>query len=428
MTIKDSAKVIFFYFFILIFVGAAFLKFGPDKFSWVDAFFTSTSASCVTGLIVKDTAKLSLYSQIVILVLIQIGGLGIMTLASFIMYLLGRRLSLQQQVFTAEEFNMSTPLAFKKLLIRAVLFTATIEGIGFLALKIFSFGKLNWWQSFFHSISAFCNAGFSTFSDSLVTIGKENHYVVLVIAILIILGGIGFPVLNELFERLRSNERKKITLHTKVVLWTTFWLIVLATLIFMFFDFGVKKFSDRLLNAFFQAVTPRTAGFEMYPQGAMPLWINLLTICLMFIGAAPASTAGGVKVTTFLVYMKIIQDWLSENEQVVIFNKAFSEQTIRKTTVIMFFSVLIVMLFTVLIAIVQPVFTLRQIFFEVVSAFGTVGLSTGITFHLNTLAKILITILMLFGRIGSITVALLIVSSSKRTSAIRYPTEEVLVG
>ena len=410
--------------------------------SFIDALFTSTSATCVTGLIVVDTgSRFTTFGRWVILFLIQLGGLGIMTYSTFFILFFTKKLSFRGREIIQQTIS-STPYSDIGKLLKSILyFTFSIEAMG--ALMLF----LRFWSQFpfkksvylgiFHSISAFCNAGFSPFSQSLSAY-RADPVINLVMAGLIIIGGLGFMALLDIKRFVLWSEKEKkrmLTLHTKIVLLSTGILIggsvILIFLLESSQSFRGFSFPVKLLASFFQAVTPRTAGFNSVDIGSLANPTILLIMILMFIGASPGSCGGGIKTSTFSVLIALFSARLRGRERVHLFGRALPQETTARSISILVSSVLVIFLFTLGLMIVTQGGGERGLFseilFEVVSAFGTVGLSMGLTPHLSLLGKLLIVMVMFIGRIGPLTIAMA-VGESREGMRYRYPEENVMVG
>lgn len=406
--------------------------------SFIDALFTSTSAVCVTGLIVQDTAAFfTPIGQSIILGLIQLGGLGIMTFSTIILLVAGRSISIKDRIIIQEGFHHSAAPDFKKLIKNIFLFTLIIEVVGAFLLMLRWHGKLPNGQlvfhSVFHSISAFCNAGFSTFSNSLESF-RGDIWINMIIMAMIIFGGLGFLVLYEIKENLSGVSRKKkikYSLHTKMVLAVTFSLIVIPFFLYLWISWDRSlqglPVGEKILASMFQVVTARTAGFNTLGIGVLSTPTVFLLIFLMFIGASPGSTGGGIKTSTFGVIFAFLRSRLRARDSIGIFQRTLSIEMIIKafTLVTLSFSVIFTASFILLI--VQPGASMRAVFFEVFSAFGTVGLSQGLTSELGMVGKLVIILTMYIGRIGPLT--LLYAFSRRRAfGKYSYVEETVMIG
>lgn len=405
-----------------------------EGLSPLDALFTATSATCVTGLIVVDTGSaFSLFGQVVVLTLIQIGGLGIMTISIFAALALGRRVGLRSEFAVGEMIGEQRNRMARRLLYFIVLVTAVIELAGALALAYgfrqyqgYGLGKAAYY-GLFHSISAFCNAGFALFADSFVGFAHIPFFP-LVLSALITLGGLGFGVLYTLF-RLPGSRRASYGPHVKLVLVASAVLTVGGTIFFLVAErshsLAGLSARDALVNAWFQSVTARTAGFNTVDLTQFSAASNLLMNLLMFIGAAPGSTGGGVKVTTIAVLFLLVRSVLRGHERVNAFGRCIEPATVVKSTVLVCLSALAVTVSAMVLLGTQDISTV-DLLFETVSAFGTVGLSRGATGQLDALGKLVIVVLMFIGRVGPLT--LLVMMRPRRGSSIEYPAARVMVG
>jgi potassium uptake TrkH family protein len=440
-------------FLLLILLGTILLllpKSTHNGISLINALFTATSAVCVTGLIVVDTGTyFTQFGQLIILILIQLGGLGIMTFTTFFTLLLSGGLGIKERVLLSEIFSQSNLSKISSTIIRILFLTFSIEVIGAIALFNFlpdSFFKNETEKIFcavFHSVSAFCNAGFSTFSNNLMDI-KYNIPSILTIAILFILGGLGFIVLNEYIEKpilkiLRNIKflRPKIepqrivfTLHSKLTLYTTIILIITGTLLFFTLEFNntlkTEPFIYKISHSFFQAVTPRTAGFNTIDISKTSIPTSLLIMLLMWIGASPGSTGGGIKTTSFAIIILKIHATITGKERVEVFNKQINEETITRAFASATLSILLIISSTFILTLTEKGTNLIDLFFEVVSAFGTVGLSRGITPSLTNFGKLIIIIMMFIGRIGPLAFAFALFGKVERRNY-EFQKENVLV-
>ncbi len=441
-------QVLILSFLVLISLGTFLLSLpistkGPGL-SFIDALFTATSASCVTGLIVVDTgSRFSSFGRWVILFLIQLGGLGIMTYSTFFILFFTKKLSFKGREIIQQTIS-STPYSDIGKLLRSILvFTISIEALGALMLSLRLWSqfpvKKSFYLGIFHSISAFCNAGFSPFSTSLISY-RSDPVINLMMAFLIIVGGLGFMALLDIKKFLLWKEKEKrrmLTLHTKIVLVSTAILIGGGMILILLLESGQSlrgfSFPVKLLSSFFQAVTPRTAGFNTVNIGSLANPTILLLMILMFIGASPGSCGGGIKTSTFSVLIALFSARLRGRERVHLFKRTLPQETSARSISILVSSVLVIFLFSLALMAVtkgggggeRSLFP--QVLFEVVSAFGTVGLSMGLTSHLSILGKVLIVMVMFIGRLGPLTVAMA-VGESKEGLRYKYPEENVMVG
>jgi trk system potassium uptake protein TrkH len=399
----------------------------------VDALFTATSATAVTGLIVVDTATyLTRFGQTVVLVLIQIGGFGFMTTSTLFALLLGRKITFRERIIIREELNHFSLSGVIKLVRYVIVLTLAIELSGALLLFFNFKNSLPVSQaiffSIFHAISAFCNAGFALFSNSLENFTR-NYYINFVITILFILGGLGFAVIADLYQK---RKFKSLSLNSKLVLVTTLFLILIGTVGIFLLElpnpdtFGQLTLKDELISAYFQGVTPRTAGFNTIPIGKLTQGSLFLIIILMFIGASPGSTGGGLKTTTIGVLIVTTYSLIIGKQDVELFKRRLSQITVYKALAVTIVSLLVIIMATLILSITEQ-FDFLHVFFETVSAYATVGLSTGITGDLSTIGRILITIIMFTGRVGPLTLAMAL-GEREKNNKIRYPEEKILIG
>ncbi|MBU5244082.1 MULTISPECIES: TrkH family potassium uptake protein [Bacillus] len=422
-------------FFLTIIIGSLLLKLPistAKPLSWIDALFTAASATTVTGLAVVDTGtEFTVFGQTVIMGLIQVGGLGFMTFAVLIVMILGKKIGLKERMLVREALNQPTIGGVIGLVKVLFLFSISIELIAALILSIRLVPQYGWasglFASVFHAISAFNNAGFSLWPDNLMRYVGDPA-VNLVITILFITGGIGFTVL---FDILKNRRFKAFSLHTKLMLAGTFVLNIAATLIIFILEYsnpgtlGSLHFPDKLWASYFQAATPRTAGFNSVDFGSMREGTIVFVLLLMFIGAGSASTASGIKLTTFLVILMSVIAYLRGHKETVIFRR-----TIKYPIIIKALAVSVISLFIVFIGIFALTITEQapfiQVVFETFSAFGTVGLTMGLTPELTTAGKCIIIAIMFIGRIGPLTFVFSFAKTEK--SNIRYPDGEVFTG
>jgi len=405
---------------------------------FVDALFTATSATCVTGLIVKDTGSFfSIFGQSIILALIQVGALGIMTFSVTLFLAMGKKISNKEAMAMQDVLDQDSLSGILGLVKFIAKMTIVIEVIGAVLLYIgFTPQIANPWQRFyvsiFHSISAFCNAGFSLFSDSMVKYAG-NGLISLTIAFLIIFGGVGFIVVKDLWDKyIRQNRPKSLglKLHTKLVLTMSVVLLLVGTVCIFVAEnnvnFGSMPFKEKVLISFFQSASARTAGFNSVDIGAMTNGSLFIIIMLMFIGASSGSTGGGIKTTTFWILLESFSSNLQNKEDINAFKRKIPNMTVGKAVAIFVLSLGLVALFMYLLTIFETL-PFRDMIFEVVSAFGTVGLSCGITAKLHMAGKLLITVLMFLGRLGPLTIVLAL-SGYKRRINYTYAEEKIMVG
>ncbi len=407
----------------------------------VDALFTATSASCVTGLFVVDTYNhWSLFGQLVILSLIQIGGLGILTLASFFSVLLGRKMTLRGMILAQESINYFTIEGVLKLIRYIVIITLSIELAGAALLSIAfvpQFGSKGIYLAVFHSISGFCNAGF----DLMGILGKgdfvsltfynDSPLVIYIMAALIVIGSVGFLVWKDLIE---FRKTRSFFLHTKVVLVMTAFLIVIGAILFFLYEYnnpatmGPLDLPGKINSSIFQSIALRSAGFNSIPIDDMSDLSKFLTIFLMFIGAAPGSTAGGIKVTTFGIILFAVISQIKGSSETIVFKRRIAPAIVVKSMAIALMSAALVIIVTALLLAIENKDFL-SILFEVTSAFGTVGISTGITPALHFSSKILLVLTMFLGKVGPVSFAIAIaLKLSARDTNMTYPEGKIIVG
>ena len=437
-------QVVVLSFFCLILTGAFVLTLPISSRTgewtpFINALFTATTSSCVTGLVVVDTySHWSVFGQVIVLLLIQIGGLGVMTCISLIALVLKRRISLGERRLIMQAAGSLQISGIAKLLRRILVGTAIIEGTGAVILAFVFVPRMGFlpglWNAVFHAVSAFCNAGIDLFGkygqfSSLTSAGLQfNPAVILTIAFLIIIGGIGFIVWTDVAKH-RLNF-KKYEVHSKIALVTTACLIVIGTVLFFIFEANhtMKGFSfwERLLSSFFQSVTPRTAGFNSIDESALSESGKLLTTVLMFIGGSPGSTAGGIKTTTFAVLLLTAVAASRRYGSVTVFKRRLDENTIVQASSILTVYISCLLVSVLIICAIEP-YSFMQVLFEAVSAIGTVGLTLGITPELGGVSKLILILLMFTGRVGGLS--LMLVLAERRVNVhMTRPTTQILIG
>jgi trk system potassium uptake protein TrkH len=406
----------------------------------IDAFFTATSAVCVTGLVVKDTpVDFTVFGQIVIMILIQLGGLGYMTSATIIPILVGKKIGLGERVLMKEALNTLSVEGIVRFTKAIFKITFIAEAVGAVILGVKFSGEMGivkgMYYGLFHSISAFNNAGFSLFSDSLI--GYADSYLVnATVAALIIFGGIGFFVYSDLYK-LARREVTRLTIHTKIVIVFSIWLIIAGAAVFMLFEFnnygsvGMLSTNEQVASSLFTSVTARTAGFTTVDFSVLRKETLFLIMLLMFIGASPGSTGGGIKVTTFATIMASLWITVRGKQTPVLFNRAISDSLVLKAFMIVALSSIFISLSSLLVLYLEESSKIEYLF-EVVSAFGTVGLSVGdggarsLSALFSPAGKIIIAITMFAGRLGPLTLAFAMIQGEKER--VRYPEGKVIIG
>jgi len=400
---------------------------------WLTAFFTSTSAVCVTGLVVVDTGThWSLFGQVVILMLIQVGGLGVMSFATFFALLLRKRILLKQRLIMQQALNKSSVEGIVSIFRYLLLFSFIAEIIGALILAARWYPSMGWlkalWFGFFHSVSAFNNAGFDIFGNFSSLTGYTTDIVTnMVISTLFVVSGLGFVVIYEIYL---FRESKKLSLHSRLVLITTLVLVCLGTTIIFISEYNnaLRGLSPvgKLVTAYFQAVAPRTAGFNTIDISATLLSSQLLLMFLMFIGGSPGSTAGGIKTTTFTLLGLAVYSNLRGKRDTEVFRRRISPQEVSRALAITILALTLVFLVTFTLTFTEKG-DFVQILFEVVSAISTVGLTLGLTTELSDPGRILIMITMFLGRLGPLTIGYALAYRQKQPD-IRYPEGRIMVG
>ena len=410
---------------------------------FLDAFFTSTSAVCVTGLsVIEVGVVLSPFGQVVLLLLIQIGGLGFMITTSFIFMLIGKRITLKERMVLRESLNEASLSGIVRMARNILFVTLIIESIGILLLMIrfvpdYGVAK-GLWFSVFHAISAFCNAGFDILGlgNSLAAYINDPLVNFTIIG-LIIIGGIGFFVILEVYGKITHREKHKFSTHTKIILITSAALIAAGFIIFFAFEYNNAKTlgplptGNKIMSALFESVTTRTAGFSTINQGDMTSVSKLTAIILMFIGASPAGTGGGVKTSTFAVVILLVLSIVRGQDDVTVMRRRLGRDVALRAVAITFLALAFISILTIALSVAEiKVFEISDLLFELTSAFGTVGLSTGITTHLNAASRVILILTMFVGRVGLLTITIAIANrlSGKTQNKMKYPEDKIMVG
>ena len=427
-------------FLFLIFIGTLLLM-SPfatkdrHQLSFIDALFEATSAVCVTGLVVVDTeTTFTLFGQTVLMVLIQVGGLGFMTVGIVIALFLGKNIGLKGRLVIQETLNQLTLEGMIKLVKFVVGFTLLIEVIGAVILAIRWASDFGLSQSIyygvFHSISAFNNAGFDLMGGSGSVTGYAGDFtVIMTLSCLFIIGGIGYTVVLDIF---RKKSLKKLSLHTKLVLLTTLTLNLIGTILIFTLEYnnpgtlGGLPLKDKILGAYFHGVVPRTAGFNSLNMPELTLSSQFVTMLLMFIGGGSGGTAGGIKVTTFVIIILAVWTLIRRREEVNIMERQIPKDLIYRAFSITVYSIAVVFLILFILTITEEA-PLNVLLFEVISAFGTVGMSLGLTPELSTVGKVVISILMFIGRVGPLTLAFALAKGKKKLP-FKYVEEKIMIG
>ena len=432
-------RKLIFGFLVAIFIGVILLKMPfslreNQNITVLDSLFTIVSAICVTGLSVVDVSQVfTSTGQLIILFFIQLGGLGVMTVSIIVFLLVGKKMSFETRELLKEERNSNSNGGITNFIKNLLLTVSLIEILG---ASILAYGfskyyplKKSIFYGLFHSVSAFCNAGFSLFTNSLEDFRYDN-LISLTVSFLIILGGIGFVTVNSLFI-IKKKKLKNLSLTSKFALLITFFLLTFGTMLFLVFEYNNSStlkgmnFMDKILNSFFQSVTLRTAGFNTVPLENIKPATVFISYIFMFIGASPGSTGGGIKTTTFGILIFYAFGVLKRKEYVEVFKRRIDWELINKALAIVVISILyIAVIITILLSIEN--FSTDRVIYEVISAFSTTGLSMGITASLGIISKFLIIITMFIGRLGPMTVALAFTNNKK--SSVKYPKEDILIG
>ena len=442
-------------FLIFIIIGAVLLSLpiattSNDGISFLDAAFTSTSAVCVTGLVVVDTGTaFTLFGQIVILFLIQVGGLGFMTIMSFVFILVGKRITLSERMIIKEALNEFNLSGLVKMIQKILIVTFAMEILGaavFATQFVPMFGLRGVYYSIFHSVSAFCNAGFDVLGAvsgefSSISMFISNPVINLTMIFLIVMGGLGFVVVTDIFNIGRVKQKCALSRYSKLVLTITAILIGLGLLVVFSFELGNPRTlgadgidtAGKIFGGIFQAITPRTAGFSTIDQGAMMPATKLITMALMFIGASPAGTGGGIKTTTIAIILMYAVSGITGRKDVTVMKRRIAAETIRRAITITVLGIVFVFIASFVLLGIEGgrggLFSYANIFFETFSAFGTVGLSAGLTPLLTGPSRLIIMAVMFAGRVGLMTLTLALANRSQKNNAnIRYPEERFMVG
>ena len=440
----STTQIIMMSFLVVILAGSLLLALpissaSGDAVPYVDALFTATTATCVTGLVTLPTVTTwSIFGQAVILVLIQVGGLGVITIMSALMILLHKRMGIGDRLLLQDAFNLNSLSGIVRFVKRVLLGTFLVEGIGALLYMIVfvpEFGPKGIWISVFTSISAFCNAGIDIIAENSLCNYATNPIINTVTGLLIILSGIGYIVWWDVMS-LAANKHKSfrnLTLHSKIAIVTTVILIFGGGILIFLFEYnnpltiGNLSVFDKIQVSLFQSVTTRTAGFATVPQQNLTNASSILCLLLMFIGGSPVGTAGGIKTVTIAVLMVSALATIQNKQEVSLFNRNISKQAVNKAVAVAMMSFAIMFTSTILLSAVSNADAL-DILFETVSATATVGLTRDLTPYLNTAGKMIIIGTMYLGRVGPISLALALNSGKKHQNIIKNPTEEISVG
>ena len=407
---------------------------------YLDALFTATTATCVTGLVTLPTVTAwSVFGQVVILILIQVGGLGVITIMSAVMILLHKRMGIGERLLLQDAFNLNSLSGIVRFVKRVLLGTFLVEGIGallYMTVFVPEFGRRGIWISVFTSISAFCNAGIDIIAENSLCSYATNPVINIVTCLLIILSGIGYIVWWDVMGLAGKKGRRSfrnLSLHSKIAIYTTLILIFGGGFLIFLFEYhnpltiGRMSLPDKIQVSLFQSVTTRTAGFATVPQQDLTNASSILCLLLMFIGGSPVGTAGGIKTVTFAVLAVSALATIQNKQEVSLFDRNISKQTVNKAVAVTMMSFAIMFTSTILLSAATDADVL-DVFFETVSATATVGLTRDLTPSLNDAGKAVIIGTMYLGRVGPISLALALNANKKHQNIIKNPTEEISVG
>ena len=441
----STTQIILLSFLVTILVGSGLLALPissatGDAVPYLDALFTATTSTCVTGLVTLPTVSTwSVFGQIVILLLIQIGGLGIITIMSGLMILLNRKMGIGDRLLIQDAFNLNTMSGLAKFVKNVLFGTLIIEGIGavmYMLVFIPEFGAKGIWISVFNSVSAFCNAGIDIIAENSLCDYATNPLINIVTSALIILGGLGYIVWWDVLRvtKLRSPKNHRIfrhlTLHSKIAITFTAGLILVGTILIFIFEYsnlGEMSLFDKIQVSFFQSVTTRTAGFASVPQENLTNASAAVSIILMLIGGSPVGTAGGMKTVTIAVLICSALATIKSKNSATIFGRRISEESIKKAVSVVVMFITICATSTILLMATSDASAL-DVIYETVSATATVGLSRDFTTTLNTFGKLIIIVTMYFGRVGPISLAVALGSKNESQNVISEPTEDISIG
>ncbi|AOY78335.1 TrkH family potassium uptake protein [Clostridium formicaceticum] len=439
----EPTQILVMGFAVVILIGAILLNLpiasqDGSSVGFINALFTATSAVCVTGLIVVDTGTYwTVFGKTVIVILIQVGGLGFMTMATMFAILLGKKISLKERLIMQEALNQYSLEGIVRFTKYIIIGTFMIEGLGAFFLSFRFVPEYGWVKgiaySIFHAISAFCNAGFDLIGEGKgLTPYVADPIVNLTIGFLVIVGGIGFSVMVDLMN---NKNLKRLSLHTKMVLFITILLLLIGFGGFLVLEWnnpetlGELSVGGKLLGGFFQSMTTRTAGFNTIALDAMTNASKLLTIALMYIGGSPASTAGGIKTATLGVILFTVISVIRGKEDTELFHRRIPRDIVNRAITVAVIGITLIIIITMVLTITETGASFLDVLFEATSAFGTVGLSLGITSELTTLGRMVIIFMMFAGRVGPLTIAYALARQQRKNKGIiKYPEGKIIVG
>ena len=444
----STTQIILLSFLVTILIGSGLLALPISSASgeavpYLDALFTATTSTCVTGLVTIPTVSTwSVFGQIVILLLIQIGGLGIITIMSGLMLLLNRKMGINDRLLIQDAFNLNTMAGLAKFIKNVLIGTLIIEGVGavlYMIVFVPDFGARGIWISVFNSVSAFCNAGIDIIAENSLCNYATNPLINIVTSALIILGGLGYIVWWDVIRVVKSRSPKNrkifrhLSLHSKIAITATAVLILVGAILIFIFEYdnpltiGEMSLFDKIQISLFQSVTTRTAGFATIPQENLTNASATVSIVLMLIGGSPVGTAGGMKTVTIAVLICSAFATIRNKNSVTLFGRRISEESIKKAVSVVVMFLTICAISTILLMATSNASPLDAVF-ETVSATATVGLSRNLTATLNTFGKLIIIVTMYFGRVGPISLAIALGSKNESQNVITEPTEDISIG
>ena len=444
----STTQIIMLSFLAVIFIGSLILTLPistveGSRVSYSDALFTATTATCVTGLVTLPTVTTwSFFGQVVILCLIQLGGLGVVTVVSGFMIALHKKIGITDRLLLQDAFNLNTLSGLVKFVKKVIMGTILVEGIGallYMTVFVPEFGVRGIWISIFNSVSAFCNAGIDIIAENSLCNYAHNPMINFTTCMLIIVGGIGYIVWWDLIRVLSLIKKqglqclKRLTVHSKIAIWMTLLLILFGTLVFFVLEYnnpltiGEETLFNKLQISFFQSVTTRTAGFATVPQENLTNASAMVSMIFMFVGGSPVGTAGGVKTVTIAVLLITASSMIKNKNEITVFNRSIHQKAVKKAITVFSMSFTIMMVSSILLALVTDA-PLVDILYETVSATATVGLTRNLTATLNIWGKLIIIVTMYLGRVGPISLALVLNTKKEKWNTVKTPYEEISVG
>ena len=444
----STTQIIMLSFLAVIFIGSLILTLPistveGSRVSYSDALFTATTATCVTGLVTLPTVTTwSFFGQVVILCLIQLGGLGVVTVVSGFMIALHKKIGITDRLLLQDAFNLNTLSGLVKFVKKVIMGTILVEGIGallYMTVFVPEFGVRGIWISIFNSVSAFCNAGIDIIAENSLCNYAHNPMINFTTCMLIIVGGIGYIVWWDLIRVLSLIKKqglqcfKRLTMHSKIAIWMTVFLILSGTVAFFVLEYnnpltiGEETLFNKLQISFFQSVTTRTAGFATVPQENLTNASAMVSMIFMFVGGSPVGTAGGVKTVTIAVLLITASSMIKNKNEITVFNRSIHQKAVKKAITVFSMSITIMMVSSIHLALVTDA-PLVDILYETVSATATVGLTRNLTASLNIWGKLIIIATMYLGRVGPISLALVLNTKKEKWNTVKTPYEEISVG